>query len=416
MRLRPKAERVFSKSRQGLHFLFSSNRMHRSLPRWSTFSLVGTSLFLTLVGYEVGRIFSPDVKPQSSMEERVQGVTAAPTVSAVKVSSPPLREGTDWKAHWQNLSRQRSTPARNRALGEMVEELARTDPNGALELAKAQNNWELRAALRNAALRGWGSVAPDAAATWAMDQRLEDRMPSVDAVLAGAAAHPEEALRIATKLCVADPVPAGDYGHAVISALSDQGNFEAAARFAAGATMVDRQSFLLESSFRQWAEHQPDQALAGLASLDDPKIRSAAYQGLVSGWADANAHQLADYAQTLPPGEARSEALSAALPRWVEKDPAAAMDWIGRFDSSADLDQGAAAVAKLPSLAQHPETAMEWADTISDRSKRLMTKYEVFNTWTRNDPAEARKFAENAKDTDERQMMMETLNREKTRG
>lgn len=299
----------------------------------------------------------------------------------------------------------------------MIEDLAKKDPQRALALAAAQGNWDLRDALRNAALRGWGSVAPDAAAAWAVDRRLEERMPAVDAVLAGAAQHPDDAVRLATRLCATDPVPAGDYGHAVISALVENGSFEAAARFAAGATMVDRQSFLLESSFRQWAQHQPDQALAALGTLTDPKARSAAYDGVLSGWADADAHKLAEYAQTLPPGENRSKALSVALPHWVEKDPASAMEWIGWFDSSADLDDGAAAVAKLPSLStQHPETAMEWADTISDRSKRLMTKHDVFYNWAQANPATAKKFAETVKDPDERQMMTEVLNRGQTGG
>jgi len=385
--------------------------------RWSTLSFAGIGSGVALLGFCLGH-FLPDgqrsnVAPSSSAE--ATRVETPPSAGQAKPATSS--ETARWDEQWKKLTAQSSTPARDRDLASLIEELAKKDPKRALDFASAQTNWDLRDNLRNAALRGWGSVAPDAAAAWAVDRRLEERMPSVDAVLTGAAKNPDEAVRVATKLCASDPVPAGDYGHAVISALIENGAFEAAARFAAGASMVDRQSLLLESSFRQWAQYQPDQALAALATVADPKARSAAYEGVISGWADADAHKLADYAQTLPAGENRSRALAAALPHWVEKDPAAAMEWIGRFDPSADLDDGMAAVAKLPSIAtQHPETAMEWADSISDPAKRLMTKNEVFTSWVQTNPSAAKKFAATAKNPDEREMMLNLLNRGKPGG
>lgn len=293
----------------------------------------------------------------------------------------------------------------------MLDELARTDPKRALALALAEANWETRDQLRDAALRGWGATAPDAAADWAMDHRLGERMRCVAAVLSGAAENPPEAVRVALRVCAADPGPAADYGHALISALVEKGGaFESAAKFAA-AVGTERQQFLLDSAFYQWARHQPDQALAAIGNISDPKIRESAYAGLLAGWAAADAEVLANHAQKLPVGEDRNRAFAIALPRWVEKDPVAATEWIGRFDPSPELNEGVAAVATLPSLmSQRPELAMEWADNITDQTKRVMAKHTVFANWVLQNQAAARKFAEATRDPHEREMMIEVLN------
>src|SRR5690606_13855618 len=100
-----------------------------------------------------------------------------------------------------------------------LEELARTDPQRALAFAQNQADWRLREILRDASLRGWASVAPDAAGDWALGVRLEDRRAVVGAVLQGASVDPDGTVQLALRLCAADPEPAGDYGHAAIAAL-----------------------------------------------------------------------------------------------------------------------------------------------------------------------------------------------------
>ena len=294
----------------------------------------------------------------------------------------------------------------------MLEELARTDPKRALALAMAESNWLIRDQLRDAALRGWGAIAPDEAAGSAMAQPLMgERMRCVSAVLTGAAENPSAALRTGLRVCSADPAPSGDYGHALINALVDKtGAFDTAVQFAQAATMVDRQSYLLDSAYYQWAQHEPDRALGQLANITDPKIRDAAMKGIIEGCASANPQKLADYAAKLPEGDDRSQFLNIALPKWVGKNPEAALQWINRADPHPDYDKGVAALAMLPSLIDNrPEVAMELTDSICDTARRTLTKSNVFFQWARSDPDAARKYAESAQNPEYRETLMDDL-------
>jgi hypothetical protein len=383
-----------------------------SSAQWSSLGVAGICLAVGVAAFWGGRSSASAFAGALGFKQPVSSSHAAPpaiaALSGTSTEAAPAAE--NWETRWQKLAGENSTPARDRALAAMVEHLAKTDPKRALELAGQQGNWDLREQLRNAAMRGWGSVAPDAAVDWALTNRLDIRMQCVAAALTGAAENPAEAVRVALRACKADPGPAADYGHALISALVDKpAAFEEAVKFAS-AVGTDRQQFLLDSAYYQWAKHQPEQALAALGKIGDPKVRASAYDGLLSGWAAANAQQLTEYAQKLPPGEDRTRALAAALPKWVERDPASATEWLGRHDPSPEFDDGIAAVATRPSLmTDKPESSMEWASNITDRARRLTTKNQIFTHWAERNFSAAERYAKTVKNADDREMMLEVI-------
>ena len=119
---------------------------------------------------------------------------------------------------------------------------------------------------------------------------------------------------------------------------------------------------------------------------------------------------MADYAIALPPGEARTQALAAALPHWVEKDPIAAGEWIKHNDSGADFDAGVVAVANLQSLVtQQPRMAMELAGNISDGATRSHTMRAVFRQWANQDITAARRFIEGLQNSNDRAVLLDDL-------
>ena len=376
--------------------------------RWSTFTLAVACLISGLVGYR-----------STEIRIRRAATHAVANVGAVATSPVPAPSGGDAESsvaspvgpedRWLELSAQAGTPARDRELAALLEAFARTDPQRALELAQAEGNWRLRAILRAAALRGWASVAPDAAGDWALTVRAEERREAVAAVLAGAANNPDEAVRVALRLCTADPEPAGDYGHAAVDSLADAGAFEAAVKFGAEIG-ADKFPFLLKSAFFQWAQHQPDRALAALAKITDPSLHDQAFGQVAFGWAKADARALATYALTLPPGEKRTRAFAEALPHWVEKDPVAAAEWIQQFDMGKDFDAGVASVANLQSLITgQPTVAMRLAGDITDPAARAHTMRTVFRRWATNDPAAARRFIESTTSPQDRATLLAEL-------
>lgn len=380
--------------------------------RWSALSIAAVCLISGLAGYKstATRTLRSDARASENAAGTVAptfthpSATAAPGNGAVSVKAPARPD-----QRWLALSSQESTPLRDRELASLLEALARTDPQHALELAQSEGNWRLRAILRTAALRGWASVAPDAAGDWALTVRPEERRAAVAAVLGGAVNNPDGAVRVALRLCADDPEPAGDYGHAAVESLADAGAFEAAVKFGTEAG-ADKFPFLLKSAFFQWAQHQPEQALAALGKIADPSLRNQAFGQVAFGWAKADAQALATYALTLPPGENRTRALAEALPHWVEKDPVAAAEWIQQFDLGKDFDAGVASVANLQSLITgRPTVAMTLAADITDPAARAHTMRTVFRQWATNDPAAARRFIEGTTNPQDRATLLAEL-------
>ncbi len=375
---------------------------------WSASAAAGLALAATLLGFVLARAAAAHrAAPLVSANSTAVSASARPIVRSAASSAAEA-----WDARWRELSARPATTALTREREALLEELARTDPRRALALAEAEGNWLTRDQLRDAALRGWASVEPDAAADWAMAQPvLGERMKCVAAVLTGATAQPAEAARVGLRLCSADPEPAGFYGHMLINALVERaGDFDAAMRFATAATMVDRQSFLLDSAFYQWAQHDPERAYAQLASIADPAIRESALKGLIEGRSDFDPQRFADFAQKLPAGADRTQALSISLQRWAGKDPQAALQWINRMDPDPDFDPGVAALAASSTLiAAQPEIAMELTDSICDTTKRVLTKSRVFFEWALRDPAAARRYAEAVEHPATRETLLQDL-------
>ncbi|MFT3868008.1 MAG: hypothetical protein QM715_05870 [Nibricoccus sp.] len=381
--------------------------------RWTTLQLlaiVATSGLLTFFG---ARALFRDVAfhPSSAKSDIAGNSTGLAHTSRnnQSVDSISGHARTDFPAQWTQLCAQANTPQRDRQLAALIEELARTDHSRAFSLVDAESNWRLREELRDAALRGWASADPDAAGDWALQTRTEDRVQAVSAVLAGAAAHPESAVKLALRLCAADPESAGDFGHAAVAALSENGNFESAARFGQSAGM-EKYPFLLRSAFFQWARNQPNSALAAAQRIENPTTREQVVAETLAGWAWADAKALAEYARTLPASAIREKAFAEALPQWVERDPDAATAWINKQDAGPEFDAGIETVANLQSIiTAHPDTAMALAGSISDPARRSHALRAVFRQWATNNPDAARAYVNKAGGTADYALLMDEL-------
>lgn len=327
------------------------------------------------------------VRPNQALATSAD-VTAATKSNETRaaVETAPISPNSG-DARWQSAAKGPRTPAREREMAAALEELAATDPDRAMKLALAEPNFRLREILRNAALRGWASHAPEAALARAMTFPDTDIRSAIEAVINGAARETENALQLGRKLVAENPGLAADYGIIVITALSDRGDFAAAAKFAAESPAITRAAWL-NTAFNQWALSQPEQALDACNQISDTSARSEALQGVIAGWAEANPAGLADYAMQMPEGEQRSMALGQALPRWVSRDPVEASKWLDHYDPDPSLDTGVMAIATMPALVkQRPEVSLEWAESIVEPSLRESTLKNLADQWARNDPS-----------------------------
>ena len=377
-------------------------------PRWSTVHVIVVGVMVGTVVWLIGdrRAESRGVLPHSA-EARADRITARKAAVASRELEPSAGPTTVARE-----ARDRRTPAREHEIGNALEELARKDPQRAMKLALAEANFRLRADLRDAVLRGWAAVAPEAAAEYAFSVPLGDRQRAFEAVFTGASHDPDADIRLGARLCAEHPDISADLGQFLITALTGVGAYDAALTFAVQDTTPNHNAWL-NSAMYEWAAHEPGRAKAALDRVTDPSEREAAFQGLISGWAAANPASLADYAMHLPMGDERARALAQALPQWANYDAASAAEWLNRADPAPDLDLGFATVATLPDVVSHwPESAVAWAQCITEPALRANTLRMLGRQWAQADPNALRRFIASMSDaaTGDRSALLEGLN------
>jgi hypothetical protein len=194
--------------------------------RWSTFTLLSLVLTVALSAFYGGRLSilshsTPleNIPPlPEKQNEPVVSIPSKPSETIAENSvTPPKTESL--QNRWDELSRQPGTPAGENELAAMIEKMAAQDPQHAIALAAAQTNLRLRAALLRAALKGWGTTDPEAAAKWAQTETVMDRAQAVNALLQGAIHDPDKAISLTTALIQNDSSRASEFGTELISAL-----------------------------------------------------------------------------------------------------------------------------------------------------------------------------------------------------
>jgi hypothetical protein len=376
---------------------------------------LGTIAAAGVIGFEVGRGHDrPETIVVHDSAATVNATTGQSSSSASShpSSSPAARataasETAPTETDWQALHELPDTADRDRQFAERVEHLAHTDPSRALALASAEKNWRLRDVLRDAAVKGWASVAPAAAADWVLALKPADRRSAVAALFDGASQQPNKALDVASRLIAASPASSSEYGHLAIDALGRAGAFQTATELAT--RLAGNDPTLLTTAYQQWGERNPDAALSAFQTLTDPTARRSALQGMVDGWAAVDPEQLAQRSVQLPSDD-RSVALSAALSHWAERDPVAATTWIEAHDPGESADDGIVAVSQQSSLAESsPETALQWTALIVDPHKRITAQQSVLARWSAWAPDAARQYAESLLNPDDRAAALAVL-------
>jgi hypothetical protein len=366
-------------------------------PRWPALAGLVAMLGVGALAYRAGVAHERGEKTRATL-------SAAPTSNAV-VSFPVSREALSpqnpprelalkkSEDRWRRCIEQPRTPAVDDEKADCLSQLATLDPGRAMALALGESDFKLREKLRDAVLRGWATKFPNEPAAWALQLAPADQSTALAAVFSGAASRPQEAEKLARSLGGNFPDRAGEFGQIAITALTAAGAYESAVNFAAADPSPNRAAWL-NAAFFHWAAHQPEAALRGLSAIAAADARGAAFQGLVTGWADANPAAFADYVMRLAPGEDRTQAFARTLPEWVSREPMEASEWMIRhFTPSTDMDSGVAAVALLPNLiASKPEVAVGWAENISEPSLRAETLRKIAREWAQRDADAVKHF------------------------
>ena len=350
------------------------------------------------VCFIVGRLSVRLTAPaQAAVVPSTKAPAASVTIPSLQpAATAPAAAGTWTAERWREVNTQPATAARNAALAALLEKLAASSPDQAMRLAQTEGNHVLRHDLVQAALRGWASTAPEAAAFWTQGLLNErERNEAFNTVFASVAAtQPDEAVRVANILFQHDQGRATSLGCTLINSLCDAGHFEIAAQFATSGDGSER-SFWLGAAYSKWAELRPEEAAKAALAVSDPDLRNQALHGVVGGWADADPAGLTQFLTTLPSGGDRPQMIGQALRGWVQADPVAASTWINNNELGAELDVGVSEIAKMDLL--KPDVAVTWAESVTDPQIRAETLANVLDSWLRTDLPAARKYLESTK-------------------
>lgn len=142
------------------------------------------------------------------------------------------------------------------------------------------------------------------------------------------------------------------------------------------------------------ALQDPGQATKWVDQLPNEEARKQAESGLVEVMSHRDPAAAAQLMQNMPAGMEQTMALGTVVSGWAEKDPRSAAQWIAALDGPM---QDEAMAIFSSSIASHdPATALAWAGSINDESKRNRYFQQTARAWLSQDPASARTWIQNS--------------------
>jgi hypothetical protein len=363
--------------------------------RWSTFTLLSLASAVALSAFYGGRL-SVSTSPGNVLrmpEKQHPQIVFSKLAETVNSVAQPQIESLE--NDWAGLVVKPGTPFGENEMAVLIEKMAEQDPQRAIALAVAQTNLRLRASLLRAALKGWGTTNPGAAAEWAQSETVMDQAQAINALLQGAVRDPNKAVSVTTALIQNDSSRKAEFGGDLISALTEVGQFDRAANFAVNSTANCREDLMLPA-YSRWAEFQPQAAFESAMQITDAGLRDTALNAIIVGWSPTDPKGMVEFAQNNLPAGQQNSALSSAMGFWADSDPIAAATWINQNNPGPQSDTGVAEIALSQQLARKPELAVTWAESIFNPQLRLETLASVIEKWKATDLSGAENYVENS--------------------
>ncbi len=356
-------------------------------------------------------------------------LVGSPTAGAVSVAAEPNPEDTQRARFW---------------------ELARFDPAGALERARALADVAERGRMLRMIAETWAELDPAATLAWLAangDSALvEQVLPTINdclqrgdarAVVAQLSRLPASALRenvLATAIVRwsdehfdaalqwALQLPAGErQAHALAHLGGRWLEIDAAAAMACAEQLRGSAPQLAERLATEWAARDGPAAWAWADGITDNTARARIRAGVTATWAQHAPRDAAQRAHQLPPGPERSEAIATVLMSWTLAAPVEAAVWAEQFaagelapmiygqlalawarrDATAagqwalQMSPGQWSDAALSGFcdavgAQQPAMAFTFAGLIARDDVRAVRLEEAARRWLQSDPVAAR--------------------------
>jgi hypothetical protein len=262
--------------------------------------------------------------------------------------------------------------------------------------ADAVPEWQRSKSL-NSALTKWSEVEPAAAA------KFLDQIPAQDRESLGAR------MMIAQNWAASDPAAAlawaaaqGDGREGRISMSGVIAGWWDADPRAAEAYVVEHADTLgiqpVMQIVSQLYRQDPERAKEWASSLPTAETRRMAITNIAMQMSNTDPKGASQWVATLPE-EVRGRALDGVISRWARNDSHAVGEWINGLNGAIRDDAVSAFSTAL--VASDPASALTWATTVSDPTRRDTTMERVLTGWLRRNPADAKSWIQNSALPDE---------------
>lgn len=279
------------------------------------------------------------------------------------------------------------SPAEERELLNKLLESMAHDPEATFQFAESQINILGEDGIEMLLIE-WARKDPYAA--WL---KAIEKFPNHKAKVLAATARDnlELALEIAQEH-YETPLDSYDAIAGIIRESYNDGNFAQAFELVKGLTFDSNESSLFyDVIISDWVRYTPREAARWIDSLEKGEMRNSAQISLIENWSYLDPINSLAYFQTeVEEGDFRSNGIIESLNQWTGKDFLAASDWIVENGLTSEYDDSAYQVAISAPMAQYPEIAIDWIQSLSDTELQNDGLKNIYRRWLRSDPEAAR--------------------------
>ncbi|MFP6856602.1 MAG: hypothetical protein VCA73_04980 [Roseibacillus sp.] len=255
----------------------------------------------------------------------------------------------------------------------------------------------------SSALAGWASANPGAALAWfdGLDMEndarfnplLIDRKIPTDALRHGlmrglvqglADSDPNAASQFVHGLAATGQKGAEGLMHIVLGAVLRTDSPAEAAGWAENLPDGSLRNQAMGRVAGHFANADPEGAAAWAANFSGQPESSAIIGGVGARWASKDPQAAVTWLNELPAGQGQNSGMRGALREWAGRDPTAAGEYLQAMPASPVRDAAIGGYSRRIAW-ENPRAAMDWAEAISSPDERLETMIGVGRAWRHKD-------------------------------
>lgn len=272
---------------------------------------------------------------------------------------------------------------------------AESDPGSALHFATTQLPEEHRLMVCDGVLTAWASNNPEAALAWRQKSSAASDTPMTESLMASifktlASRDPDEALKQLEFL--GNPNDRAQALRGVLDTVQNDSGRQALLERFGHIQDTDLRLQARRALVESWARYDPDAAAAWVDSAEPAWERTRLMDSLGLSWLQNNPSAAAHWWIKRAPGP---DTLVKIINVWAQLDPNAAGSWLSSHPPGPGSDTARMTFARQVTDLD-PESALAWADTITDPSLRESTIDQIWSSWHARDSLAATSYLRHA--------------------